>query len=291
MFKYHLACLRRALRFAEHGLALLDRNWISEEVYAQFYRNGTKWPHQGRIVQKLFLKHGVMTVLCLLDEQQASEQVEKHRVAGTYHSPQFLTRPADIAKRYRQLYYGAQVNEPNTYVEDITSQHGFIQRSDCLGYRFNIEGAEIDKFIDTLLSRLQAYRASQYQPALEFNTRNIAGHLATAKYLMVGDTVNYNDYKKCWPFMSYTGSTLFMAEVMHDLKLKEEEFMWTNADCPEQHVQQIVAAKPSIRIIALGNTAAKAVSGLPHVLVPHPSYGRRFMGADKWATELQYAVS
>jgi hypothetical protein len=293
MWHYHLAALRHCLKHAEHGLAILDRNWISEEIYAHFYRNGTNWPHQGRILQKLLLKHGVITILCLLNRQQAQEQVEKHRKNG-YHSPQFVTKPIEISDRYWNLWYGGgPFITPITYTDDVIVSGGLNKQPNCLKYEIVTEGAKLDEFMDNVLELLEYQRATQYPRALEFNNRNIAGHLRTAKWLIVGDRVNHPNFEKCWPFMIHANSTLFIAEAMHRLACREEEFMWTNADCPELHINQIRELKPSIKILALGGKphATLAAYKIPHETIPHPSYGRRFMGLLPWTAELKAALS
>jgi hypothetical protein len=297
MWHYHLAAFQRAIRFAEHGLAILDRNWISEEIYGHFYRNGTAWPHQGRIMQKLFLKHAVVTVMCIASPDQVVEQIKKHR-AENYHSPEFLKKPREVAGRYIDLYFGKcqptgyDSSTRRSYVDDLAFSGGFGARFDCLDYHLWREGkdeASINGFLEKIEETLDFHRGTQYNRALNFGTRNIAGHLRTAKYVFVGDKVNYHSYRKCWPFMAYANSTLFMAEAMHLLNLKEEEFMWTNAECEERHVDFLWNANPRLKFIALGQVAHRKLHffSIPHCTIPHPSFGRRFMGMTKWSRELQ----
>ena len=64
MFHYHLATLHKAARASSDRLAVIDRNWLSEEIYAHFYRGGTPWPHEGRVLSKLIRKHAVLNILC-----------------------------------------------------------------------------------------------------------------------------------------------------------------------------------------------------------------------------------
>lgn len=290
MFTYHLAAVRRALRFAETGLAILDRNWISEEIYAHVYRGGTKWPHQGRILQKLLLKHGAITVLCLLPEARVLEQVAKHRAQG-YHSPQFLPKAEAVAKRYLELYAGwSKKVERNTYVDDL-SANGAYWRPDFIRYSMDVDGKNIDLAITNIIKHVQASRELQYKPALQFSQRNITGHLAKARYLIIGDKVNHPDYHKCWPFMAYKNSSLFVAEAMHEINYDEPMFMWTNASCPECHVD--APELKHLKKIALGNKASDTLNrlGIAHVTVPHPSYGRRFMGLSAWTQKLREALA
>lgn len=294
MWHYHLAALRRCLRHAESGLVVLDRSWMSEEIYAHVYRDGTAWPQEGRIMQKLLLKHAVISVVCILDRQSATDQVLKHRQVG-YHSPQFVAKPAVVAERYWQLWHGAEKSGavPITYVDSIIETGGFKKSSFSAKYEIGKEGRDVKGFISSAIEMMLRRRESQYQPALEFNIRNVAGHLQTAKWLLVGDTVNHPDYKRCWPFMIHANSTLFMAQAMNTLGCSEEEFMWTNVDCAEGHLEKLLALKPGLKVVALGLKAESTLNkmGITHTLVPHPSYGKRFMNQLDWAAEFKAALS
>lgn len=295
MFTYHLAAIKRALKFSDRGLAILNRSWLSEEIYANVFRAGTPWPHQGRIFQKLLLKHATLHVACILTDEEAEDQIKKHRKPGTYHSPEHVTKPAAVNQRYNGAWRGRLVDNRQSYVDDVSSTGGLLSRPDHIEYSINKEGLDVDSFITILLQKLQDLRNLQYQEALIFDNKNVMGNLATAKYLLVGDQVNYHDYKKCWPFLSYSNSTLFMAKAMHWLNLKEEDFMWTNANCPESHIKNILNLKPSLKVIALGKDAGRALveidSGLKFYKdLPHPSYGRRFLGLKEWTNRLEVAL-
>jgi hypothetical protein len=185
------------------------------------------------------------------------------------------------------------VAQTKTYVDDLIYSGGMCRRPNCLKYEITGEGQNIDEYIDNVLELLDYNRTTQYPRALEIDNRNIAGHLRTAKWMMIGDKVNHPNWTKCWPFMIHANSTLFIAEAMHQLNCAEENFMWTNADCPELHINQIRELKPSIQIIALGGkTHTKlATYKIPHETIPHPSYGRRFMGLPSWTNELKAVLA
>ena len=266
---------------------------MSEEVYAHAYRNGTKWPHEGRIMQKLLLAAEALNIVCLLRPEEAIAQVDKHR--KDYHTPALLTKQAAVAARYWDAWHGRNnVSNRVTYLDDVIASGGFKKRAnlDYVSYSLYDQGRDLDKYIAALNDRLTHLSLSNHGTLGSTPPHNLGGHLLPARYLMVGDSVNYPDYTKCWPFVGYKHSTLFMTEVMHDLNCKEEEFMWTNADCSECHICQLVSDKPELRVIALGNKASQILDSLKvaHLSVPHPSYGMRFMGHAKWKAVLESAL-
>lgn len=294
MWHYHLAALRRGLRHSATRLAIIDRQWPSEEIYGHVYRGGTAWPHQGRILQKLILKHAGLHVFCLVHPDKIAQRIAQYR--RQYHAPEFLVNARSIAERYWSLWHGARLTSYRTYADSVMASGGLQQREDCESYNVETDGRDLDYYVDYLLAKLARWRQAQYQPALDYSCRNFAGHLQPAKYLLVGDKVNADDYRKCWPFTCYANSTLYMAEAMHQLNCHEEQFLWTNAECPEEHAARLKARKPTLQVVALGSTAATYLTrrNVPHRVIPHPAYGRRFMAqaqaGERWIDQLAKAV-
>lgn len=294
MWLYHLAAVCQALRAVDKGrLAVVDRNWLSESIYGEVYRNGTNIPLQGRIVQKLLLKHAVLNVVCLLSDEQTRSQIAEHR--KQYHSPQFLPKAEQVADLYRRTFFGqVRDNFPNrTYADFLQNCGGADEKFNWLKYSIFEEGRSVDAFIDKITGRLAELRAQQYQPALQYSQRNVAGYLPTARYLLVGDQVNAVDYRKAWPFMEHANSSLFLEATLQDLCVDEDYLMWTNVNCPEQHAQRILAHK-KIPVIALGREAERSLKRLDvpvSCAVAHPSYARRFLGSEIYAARLEEAFS
>jgi hypothetical protein len=291
MWTYHFAALRRALRHSSSKLCILDRNWPCEEIYGHVYRGGTSFAHEGRLMQKVLLKHAALTIVCTTNIGHNLAQIKRHR--QQYHSPKFLVNSTAIAERYAMLWHGAPVAERKTYIDDLASLGGGQIRHDWLKYDVQRDGQDVAAFVSKVEAKMAQLRAAQYQPALDFSQRNIAGYLPTAKYLLVGDQVNHNDFKRCWPFTAYSNSSLFMAQAMARLNLREEQFMWTNVDCAESHWKRLMTASPGKLLpVALGIKAQQILhtEGLFPNRMSHPAYGRRFMGLDDWSASLADAL-
>lgn len=63
---YHFAAIRYALK--KGGLVVIDRWWLSEIVYANVYRGGTKWPDLPKYLDKHLTDAGGFQVICLPDK-------------------------------------------------------------------------------------------------------------------------------------------------------------------------------------------------------------------------------
>jgi hypothetical protein len=290
MFCYHLGALRHAIRLAQNHLVLIDRLWLSENIYGDVYRGGTLWPHEGRVLQKILNKHAVITVLCLANPDEAQARYLELRADRKEFDE---VKNDEVARQYQRAWMqGEPTHSRVSYLDDIADLGGMIKRLDCLSYTIGCEGANIDRFIDLLLKAVGGWRKAQYQQALDFNTRNFAGHIANAKFMLVGDRVNHKDYKKCWPFSAYKNSSLFLARAMHNLNLDETEFVWTNAICEEKHIIPVLRLKPSLKVIALGCEASGELSKMKieHKSIDHPAYSLRFENLEKYTRQLAAAI-
>ena len=297
MWEYHLATITEALAHANTGgLSIVDRNWPSEEIYSGLFRGGTKIPMEGRILQKLLLKHSVQTVLCLLrDDAQVNDQLTRHRQKYTY--PEYLPKQLEVAAAYRDLWFGDR-SKPlagsATYGQFLVATGGTSNREGWTRYGFDVEGADTATFCAATVAEIGRRRQAQGSVLDSMATRNLCGRLEGSKYVFVGDQVNHPDYRQTWPFMAHANSSLFVAEAMQSLGLHEEEVIWTNSDCAEDHLAYLADQGGSSRwkFIALGNKAEEALSGLIRFAkVPHPSFGRRFLGLSAWAALLKAAIA
>ena len=274
IFTYHQAVLRRAQELSRTRLVVIDRLWLSEDIYARVYRGGSLWPHEGRVLDKIWLKNAAIGVLCLTSAERAIEMAAKR--AATYHSPELIKKPGEVAELYKDVWHG-RPSATNCYANDVAARGGLILRPDWLKYEIEKEGQDLASFSQKLLEKLAWWRAAQYQPALN-GASNIAGHLSSAQIVFVGDRVNYKDWRRTWPFASYSNSSLYLAKAMSHANILEQSILWTNAACPEHHVEALAAAKPGLKFVALGSLASDRLRqlGLCHVTVPHPSWALRF---------------
>lgn len=70
MSTYHTAAIKLAARSAQSSPAIIDRWWISEIIYAQVYRQGSKFIRDYFLLEHVANRLGVVYVLCLPKDRQ-----------------------------------------------------------------------------------------------------------------------------------------------------------------------------------------------------------------------------
>lgn len=299
MFTYHTAMLRVAERLAQTGLVVIDRHWLSEEVYAGVYRGGSAWPQAGRMMDRALLKMGAINILCLPDSVEVA--VEEHRKNLDISHPYDDETFRKVAQSYFDFWNGSIHGLPDsTYSSLLKWTGGACGREDWIRYNKETDGVDMGAFCRSAVSYLMAWRGAQYVKALDCNEQNVLGNMDQAFYLMIGDEVNAKPQAKRlqWPFHEYGNSSLFMADVMQDLRYTERDLMWVNCNGPNglDHIKWILSQKPSIKGICLGDKAHSAVLCLGEPFrsqcreVWHPSYVRRFGKRDEFLQQLKGAL-
>jgi hypothetical protein len=280
MWDYMTECMMHAIRSSTDKLVVVDRHWISEGIYAQVFRGGSPWPHMGRMMDRVWMKHAAVTVLCLPSNLDA--QVTFHAQHKDPSHPYDDGKYRELCQRYLDFYGGGgPTYDSSSYVNNITRVGGAWRRHDFMRYRIDVEGVHRDSFIERVLTRLHFQRENQYEPALRPDCYNILGHKARARVLLVGEQCNVKDnWWPAWPFFEHTNSSLFLAQQMAAYNIPEDNLMWTNAlDQAGAFSQHIKPLAQHMRVVALGNK----VQGILNkqgvrvdAVVPHPQYARRF---------------
>jgi hypothetical protein len=65
VWRWHLGALRWAVRESASRLVVLDRLWLSEQVYGQVFRGGPAYDLGARCLDRVLLRYGAVTVLCV----------------------------------------------------------------------------------------------------------------------------------------------------------------------------------------------------------------------------------
>jgi len=134
--------------------------------------------------------------------------------------------------------------------------------------------------IDAYVDFVQEIRSTQYPPALDPRNINIVGHAGLSQAVLVGDQINlvYKRFRH-WPFHANIGCTVYLAKCLEKIHVEEKHLVYTNINCPEQHVKALHQFNPGLRFVALGNEAACGLDklGIPFKKVYHPQYAKRFL--------------
>lgn len=287
-FLYHTAMLKHAIDCSVKQLVILDRTWLSESVYADVYRGGSKWPHMGRMMDRVIRKHAGIYVIC----QARTSYLHMTRFADLAKKRQEMYEPdqrmEDVWSLYNALWSGASsVKSGESFYDDILASGGMMNRKDSLRYSIEVEGESprtLSKFIDRLIHRLTAYQQEQTPIGLDNTYHNFLGHVRGAKYLFVGDRLSPTRFKHVgWPFYFYGGSSLYLTEQLSRMGFDEGLACWTNAN--EEHGLKTVTyltEEYRLKPIFLGNDAMARFKskddfgGMGFNAIRHPQYYRRF---------------
>lgn len=292
MFTYHAAALHRACKLSETRLVVVDRLWISEALYAEAFRGGSPWPHMGRMMDRVIRKHAGLYILCLpsgtVEEHEAHFQNLRTGRQEMYESIDTVTR----------LYTGFAYGDPNFpgtgYCRDIARAGGFLKRrSEVLQYRIAEEGQDLKNFTSCALWTMQASRVAQYEPALNPYNYNFLGHARKghAKFVFIGDKINPEKRQIHYPFYAHKNSSLFLAECLSEIGFDETQAIFTNINDPGG-IDHVVAMVNDHWLIPvnMGYETQKPLKFTGNRFVAHPSYGRRFMGKEKYCAQLKEAL-
>jgi adenylate kinase family enzyme len=243
IFNFHTAVLRRAIKLAKTQLVVLDRLWMSEEVYAHVYRGGTPWPHQGRMVDRVLQQASAVTVVCIsMDDMVLRDRFLKTRA---YRQDAGVAKNLEVNIRFRSLFERISIPNRKTYFDDLVDAHDL--RSDIIPYEI---GEDTALTIEKVLHQIKDRQNKQLKGAL--GNPNFIGNLYQAEYLFVGDVTNPK-YKWSWPFYDYCGCSLWMAEQLHHDLFDETVAVWTNAHGEPKTLSQL--AGRGLKTIALGVNA------------------------------------
>ena len=285
---YHTAALHRALKIARTRLVVIDRLWMSEAIYAEVYRGGSPWPHMGRIIDRIVRKVGGVYILTQSpeDHRQKFEELKGLR-------DEMYDDVDQVRIRFDELFEGGFAAHDRDYAQQL-SVNGMRMRDDVLPYRFDVEGRDINVYIDMVMGVLESRQMKQYEPALHLHTRNFAGHLHEAKIIFVGDKANSKMRAISWPFYDFAHCSEFFADVQHDLMFDETQAVYVNAHDGNGplYVNDCLRAKPYMKVICFGNDAYDTMSAFTRRIhkVMHPSYAKRFNKRSEFKKELYEAI-
>jgi hypothetical protein len=271
MFDYQTEEMLKAIEFSRDSLVVVDRHWLSERIYAKVFRGGSPWPLMGRMMDRVWRKHAAVYVLCMPADTDVA--VKRHH------------DNIDPAHPYPEDKYRLLLKEYQNFYNDNFRRH------DVIPYYIESDGANLERYCDRVVTRLMYNRQLQYTSALDPDEHNILGHLASAKYVFIGDKVNTKNVF-AWPFYEYQRHSLFFAQCLEDLNIDDREFMFTNVlkenGKVSWHFSNLVKDK-GLWPIALGQKALTACvrDKINHpFFLRHPQYAKRFGLAEEFKEKL-----
>ncbi len=286
MFDYQTDKMMEAIEESQEHLVIVDRHWMSENIYANTFRGGSPWPLMGRMMDRVWMKQAAIHVVCLPDNLESA--VEMHRKNMDASHPYEDDKFRELASRYRRFVYGCHKYKESDYVSWYARQGGILRHRfhDFTPYYMTLQGKHLDIFCSCEIERLRQRQNSQYVMALKPSEHNILGHIRFAKYLFIGEQVNNKGKSYNWPFYEYGNSSLYLTEALQEINFHEDLAMWTNAKTPDNYVSQHIPylIKHGLKPICFGKVAGDITAKVcfdyrlrtAPVTLEHPAHASRF---------------
>ena len=231
-----------------------DRAWYSEPIYGAAFRHGEDrvGSVNKRHLERFALRHGAVVVLCLPPWDVVSTTWLERR------GEEYLQNEEQLYKVYQDY------SDLRRWCDLPVVLYDYTQHS-----------------METLAKAVERARLGVLS-----EDHVHAGGNPNARIVLVGDKFSDLKDEDCsWrlPFASFSGSgsSRWLTSKLMDLKVREHQLLWVNAD------EQLgwLAHRHNELVIALGCEAAAQLDrhSIPHETVEHPQYWRRFKDNDETA--------
>lgn len=287
----YFALVKAAIRLQMGKLTVIDRHWMSEQIYARVYRGGSTMNAESRqwdrVIQRLC---GVYVICAPRPDSAVARHAKTHDERSEMYKPS--KQIDEVARRYRDLYYGNQAALCSDYAEQLSIGGMMRDREDATGYDIDKDGDDLRAVCARIRVHLTTRQLTQYPPAFNYSKGNFLGHPRHAKFLFVGERINPKKTGR-WPFVDYGASSQTLGDALQQLQFDETHAMWTNAYAEDEHVPTLVNWFPHLRVIALGGKAACYLDEMRigHKTVVHPAFARRFDKVKLFHDQLKVALS
>lgn len=273
MFDYQTEEMIKAIELSKDHLVVVDRHWISEQVYAKVFRGGSPWPMMGRMMDRVWRKHAAIYILCL--PFSLTDGVTRHR------------NNLDQTHPYSDEKFMELLGEYADFASD------FQMRKDVLTYSIEAHGDSLDHYCKRVMDKVTSWRSSQYDRILDPDDQSVTGHAYDAKYIIIGEQINKKDNYFEWPFYEHRNSSLFLSECLAEIGAPETQIMWANVRLPggelNHHLQHLLLEK-RLKAIVFGDIAAYALHKFwgfkDFVKLPHPQWVKRFNHKESFILQL-----
>lgn len=293
MFLANYMALIQAQVWLHQGFhVVMDRGWLSENVYAGVYRGGSGLAYDvrglDRVIQRLC---GVYVVCAPHPDSAVKRHAESHAKRQEMYAPDERIR--EVAQRYYDLWHGVEVDGVrrglcDDYVQCLIDAGGMCGRQDAILYDIDVQADDLNGVLDRAHDLSAMLKQGQYVAAFDRAQQNYLGNKLSAHTLFVGDCINPKK-KGRWPFVDYGASSRVISQALHRLGFDETKAMWTNANDADEHAFVLAAADPLLNVVALGGNAARKLEelGVPHKAVYHPAFVGRFGRMNEYISQLQ----
>lgn len=223
MFQYHLSQLRKAIELSKTKLVVIDRLWMSEELYAQAYRSGTVWGHGGRILDRIIQRHGGMYIVC--QPTSPDEHVDTFEKLKSEREEMY-TDTKDVTKLYWDLFFGINTynkTRKDCYSSQLTNNNGLVFRRDILYYSISVHGHRLNEFCFNLITALIARKQSLIDSKFDLPEDCLAGNASNPDFIFYFGGLHKFRRKSNYPLSYLNPLCTFVNTAMHLIELDESK--------------------------------------------------------------------
>jgi hypothetical protein len=280
----YVALVRARLWLAQGKSVVLDRSWISENVYSHVWRGGSKMAYDvagfDRVIRRLC---GIYVMCCPPAGLAAMYHHKEHAKREEMYEPG--PKIYETAMHFERATWGtAGQRVSDDYVGVIASRGGMALRPDFVFYDRGC--TPVHEARAQVIDKSRALRQTQFDAP----TLNFIGHPGGATHLFVGDRVNASKARRAWPFVDFGASSRTLAEAIGQSWVDDWRSVFINAwddDTLDEFWEW--PHRRDLIVVALGQNASKKCEALkiPHRTVYHPSFARRFGRVDEFNKQLK----
>lgn len=266
-----------AVANARHGkVHIIDRGWISENIYSAVYRGGSKLQYDVRGFDRISQRFGAIYVMCAPSPDFAVlNHARMHANREEMYAPDERIR--QVAEKYYLLAHGgSKITQPYDYVDSMMGV--FNLRNDVLPYDIStippVEAASSSEaFIRYARKSWRQAAYNMHGPSAEASNNWVGS--PTAKTIIVVEP-NGPTKPNSFTHVDFQLASRTMSRILHELRADETDIAWINAFDP--NFDMVVHAAHSgmfkgRQVIALGKKVSDRLSELRlhHYKAIHPS--------------------
>lgn len=211
MFEYNTAAIELAAKWANEGhLVIIDRLWMSNNVYDKAFRETVKSPFLGRFIDRLVLRYGGQYIVCV--PYKSREYLDHYETLKTLRTEMYSTM-LKVYDEYERLWNQIEL-------EKWPHAHRY-----CLF----TEGSDPEGFADSILEKAVAARQDGYM--LDPANKSWSGSLEHGEILFINEQTTLRKGKPWYPRHEQTKGTMHLTSTIALLAgIPEYKIMWTDVD-------------------------------------------------------------
>lgn len=148
----HWKSLNKAFEAYDDGLlVIIDRHWISEQIYSTIYRNGPEYNEDIDEMLYGLRKRNALTIIC---SPPVIYTINKHRELKNIRDEMY-NDISDVVCYYHDLWYGSMFTKGSGIVDNLIKLGGVNYMSNYMLYDVTQDGKNIKKYIKKIINRLK----------------------------------------------------------------------------------------------------------------------------------------